>query len=158
MCRLSAVSLTWRVLKVCQEDVVIEYPEYSLDISLALATWGEFILGEASSPGTLSHHMFIIATTPGQAFCDASNDFCAYNLKSTDGVVFRDPQFGLMVFAKLPSFVFVAAVVTLEITEPGWIDHRINPFGKVPTIQRIPRELKEFLIERGERAVADTRA
>ncbi|MGD6933028.1 MAG: hypothetical protein ACQCN5_02360 [Candidatus Bathyarchaeia archaeon] len=102
-----AVSLSWRLLVLNEENFKKNYPQLLQYSSQAEETWRSYLLGCSLNPGPFEHHIFFFdQIAEGQ---DMPTDFQWYTLRTVDSTVVGNNEKAL-VYSKLPSIMIVSAI------------------------------------------------
>jgi hypothetical protein len=117
-----AVSLSWRILVINQEEVGKDFPQFRRQIAEALENWRLFLLGERKQPGG-EHHLFVMAGIPESMPKDVHRQTLNYLLRGIDATEFVTGR-SIGIYAKVLRSMFYSPIVPASPT--GWKNTRIH--------------------------------
>jgi hypothetical protein len=121
-----AVSLSWRLLVLNDENFKKNYPQLLQYSTQAEESWRNYLLGCSINPGPFEHHVFFFdQIAEGQ---NIPTDFQWYTLRAVDSTVVGNNEKAL-VYSKLPSIMFVSAICPANLE--GWSNTRILEKGQI---------------------------
>lgn len=121
-----AVSLSWRLLVLNEENFKKNYPQLLKYSSQAEETWRSYLLGCSLDPGPFEHHIFFFdQIAEGQ---NIPTDFQWYTLRTVDSTVVGNNEKAL-VYSKLPSIMIVSAIHPANLE--GWNNTKILEKGQI---------------------------
>jgi hypothetical protein len=139
-----AVSLSWRLLVLNEENFKKNYPQLLQYGTQAEESWRNYLLGCSLTPGPYEHHIFFFdQIVEGQ---NMPTNFQWYTLRAVDSTVVGNKEKAL-VYSKLPSIMLVSTIHPAKLE--GWSNTRILESGKIKQPQVINNSLfYKFLIDR----------
>jgi hypothetical protein len=128
------VSLSWRVLVIEKDGLVVDHPQFSAIVKRTLENWRLFLLGDRRQPGS-EHHLFIFAGVPetmGAGWHEKSLHYILRVVDATTGVGGRT----LFVYTKaIRSLVFSPI---RPVSPSGWVNTRVHAgHGRLISPQKI---------------------